>query len=186
MNCPRPLDITLLSDYWLGDLAEDQERVVEEHLFSCSSCNAALERFVELTRALSALAASGTLRVTVTESFLDELRRDGLRVREYSSQPGGHVQCTVTPADDFVVARLAADMSACPRIDLAGFDDQGREVLRLPDITPSAGRKEIVMVEPIDALRRLPKSVLVLRLFSVEPDSESVIGEYTFHHTPSQ
>ena len=183
--CAEPLDLSILTDYWLGDLAPDAEERAEEHLLGCAACGARLRDLIALTGGVRSLANLGVVRVVVTSAFLERLIDEGLRVREYRLVPGGRVECTVTPSDDLVAARLAADLRGAQHIDLVKCDAEGREEDRLKDIPVSASAQEVVLLERIDRLRALPARVQRVRLVALDAGGERLLAEYTFVHTPS-
>lgn len=183
--CAEPLDLPVLLDYWLGDLAPAEEERVEEHLLGCAACSERMGDLVALTDGVRSLANLGVVRAVVTSAFLERLIDEGLRVREYRLVPGGSVECTVTPSDDLVAARLAADLRGAQHIDLVKCDAEGREENRLKDIPVSASAREVVLLERIDRLRALPAGVHRVRLVAPDADGERLLAEYTFIHTSS-
>jgi hypothetical protein len=185
LTCAAPLDLSVLIDYWLGDLEPDQDERIAEHLLACASCNERLGDLVTLAGGVRRVASEGVVRAVVTSAFLRRLVDDGLRVREYRVVPGGSVECTVAPTDDLVVARLAVDLRDAERIDLVKCDAAGREQDRLKDIGVSASAREVVFLERIDHLRALSGGVQRVRLVAPDADGERVLAEYTFVHTPS-
>lgn len=185
LACAAPLDLPVLIDYWLGDLAPDAEERVEEHLLGCAVCSAGMGELVALTGGVRSLATRGVVRAVVTSAFLERLVAEGLRVREYRLAPGGSVECTVTPTDDLVAARLAVNLRGALRIDLVKCDAEGHEEHRLRDIPVSASAQEVVLLERIDRLRALPAGSQRVRLVTPDAGGERVLGEYTFVHTPS-
>lgn len=184
-RCRTPLALSVLADYWLADLPSTDEDAVEQHLLACDECSRRLRGAVDLASGVGAVVRRGTLRVVVTDAFLDRLVRDGLRVREYRVAPGGRVACTVTADDDLVVGRLAAPLPSVGRVDLALCDAEGREQQRWQDIPVNSAGREVVFTAPIDVLRALPASVRRYRLIAVEAGGDRLLGEYTFEHSPS-
>lgn len=185
-TCVEPLPVSVLIDYWLGDLAPAaEEEGVEEHLLGCASCSERLGDLVTLTKHVATLAADGVIRVVVTSAFLESLVAAGFAVREYQLVPGGSVQCIVTPADDVVAAHLRVDLRDVERVDLVSCDEEGREGNRLADIPVNPSSGEVVLLERTDQLRALPASVTRVKLVSHEATGERLLGEYTFVHTPS-
>jgi hypothetical protein len=172
-------------DYWLGDLAPDDEERVEEHLLGCAPCSERLRDLVALTQGVRTLAADGLIRAVVTSAFLESLVAEGLAVREYRLVPGGRVECTVTPADDLVAAHLRVDLRDVERVDLVRCDAEGREETRLDDIPINASTQEVVLLERMDRVRALPACVKRVKLVGHEATGERLLGEYTFVHTPS-
>ncbi|MBM3756876.1 MAG: hypothetical protein FJW38_23190 [Acidobacteria bacterium] len=134
MKCMDPIDTTLLVDYWSGALTEQQEDVIEVHVFGCEECSGRLVELGALAEGIRKLARSGSLRMVVSDVFLRRAVEAGLRIREYSLPAGGSVQCTVTEDDDLLIGRLNEDLSAETRIVVSLCDDAGVERLRLPDI----------------------------------------------------
>ncbi|HUZ46697.1 MAG TPA: hypothetical protein VMW54_08670 [Terriglobia bacterium] len=185
-NCRNPIDAAVLADYWLGVLAEAEEATVEEHLIGCDWCGDRLREVMALAGGLRNLAREGSLRMVVSETFLDRAREEGLRVRQYSPPAGGGVQCTVTAEDDLVIGRLTANLRGAKRIDLSICDGQGVEQLRLPDIPVDSGAGSVIYQESITFLKAAPTSTMKIRLVTFdEAGGERLLGEYTFNHTRS-
>ncbi len=184
-RCAAPLAPGVLADYWLAELDPADEEAVEEHLLGCAACCGRLREVAALADGIRRLARSGVLRVVVSDAFLARLAREGLRVREYRVPAGGSVACTVTARDDLLVGRLVAKIQEARRVDLVLCDAVGREQRRLEDVPIRPGGGEVAMLEPIDLARKLPASVLRVRMLAVEPAGERLLGEFTFNHTPS-
>jgi hypothetical protein len=96
----------------------------------------------------------------------------------------GSVNCTITPGDDFVVARLEAPLAGVTRLDLVNVGPDGKREMRLEDIPFVAESGSVVVSTRIAALRALPSVTLRMRLLAVDDKGERTVGEYTFHHTP--
>ncbi len=185
LRCPTPLAPSVLEDYWLADLSSTEEDTVEQHLLACSECSGRLRGIIDLAGGIRGVARGGTLRVVITDAFLNRLAQEGLRVREYRATPGGRVACTVTAEDDLVVGRFVAPLGGLVRVDLAQYDAGGREVERFADLPFDPSRGEILFTARVDVLRTLPATVQSYRLLAVEAGGERVLAEYTFAHTPS-
>lgn len=174
----------VLMDYWLAALPAAEEETVEEHLLSCDACGDRLRDVMQLAESLHALARSGTLQVIVDDDVLRRAKASGLRIREYAPPRGESVQCTVTEDDDLLIARLALSLSTASRIDLSWRDLQGVERQRLTDIPIRADAGSVICQQSITWAKASPTSSLVAQLVAVdERGHESVLGEYTFHHT---
>ena len=184
MSCANPIDPAILADYWLAALPLPEEAAVEEHVFSCEECARQLQSVSSLADGIRTLARRGTVGMIVAPEFVDRLAREGLRIRQYSQRPGGSVECTVTPQDDLLVSRLAADLSGVETVDLAICDSSGSERGRLRDIPFRAGLGEILLNYPIGLARQSGPDVLVMKLLAVTCETERVLAEYTFNHTP--
>ncbi|HTO88605.1 MAG TPA: hypothetical protein VMR54_13880 [Thermoanaerobaculia bacterium] len=184
MNCSSPIDTAVLADYWLAALPGPEEEAIEEHLLGCDSCGARLREVIALAEGVRNLAREGTLRMAVSDTFLRRVAEEGLQVREYAPPPGGSVQCTVTAEDDFLIGRLAADLSGATRVDLCLCDERGVEQVRLPDIPVHSGPGSIAYQEPIDQAKAWPTRTMIARLVAFDSaGTERLLGEYTFHHT---
>jgi hypothetical protein len=184
MKCEHPLDAALLADYWLKALSQSEEETVEEHLFSCEECSLRIEEVAALGEGVRRVAKEGSLMMVVSDVFLKRAREEGLRVREYASEAGGVVQCTVTAEDDLLVGRLKANLIGIGRVDLSLCDPSGAEQFRLPDIPFEAGAGSVAWQQSITFAKAAPSSTMVARLIKVnEEGSESLMGEYTFNHT---
>jgi Putative zinc-finger len=172
------LEFPALADYWFGELEPQREQALEEHLFSCAHCSARLEALSAIGAGIRATFRSGMLHAVLPRAFVEGLKRDGLRLREYRVAAGGSVNCTITTEDDFVISRLQAPLAGVERLDLvvgpATYED-------IP-FDPAAGE---VLVCPSPAVLR-PRAAYTerMRLFAVRADGRKQIGEYTFVHTP--
>jgi len=184
--CSNPIDVEVLADYWLGALAESEEEAVELHLLDCDQCGDRLREVIALADGLRGLAREGSLRMVVSDTFVRQIREEGLRVREYAVSPGGSVACTVTVDDDALIARLAANLSGARRVDLSLCDERGVEQLRVPDIPVHPEGGGVILHESVIFFRDAPTHTMRMRLVAVdEAGSEHMLGEYTFNHTRS-
>jgi hypothetical protein len=111
VNCSNPIDAAVLADYWAAALPSSEEAAVEEHLLDCDQCGARLREVIALAEGVRNLVREGSLRMVVSDAFLQRATEKGLRIREYAPPPGGGVQCTVTAEDDILIGRLAANLS---------------------------------------------------------------------------
>ena len=184
-TCTTALDLETLLDYWLAELPSSRQSSVEEHLLACDACSRELARLVGLADAIRSVAHSGNVRAVVSQSFLDRVANEGLRLRQYRLGPGESVECTVTANDDVLVARLVADLSRTEHVDIAWYDADGNEQERVRDVPVHGAMREIIWAQRIDDVRALPASVLRARVIALEDRGERVLGEYTFNHTPS-
>ena len=186
MNCSNPMDAAVLADYWLAALASPEEEAVERHLLDCDRCGARLREVIALAESVRNLAREGSLRVVVSDAFVDRAAGQGLRVRQYSLPPGGGVECTVTAEDDILIARLAANLSGADRVDLCICDERGIEQLRLPDIPVRSAASSVVYQESMTFAKAAPSNKMIARLVTFDAaGGERLLGEYTFNHRRS-
>jgi hypothetical protein len=184
MSCPTPLNAATLADYWLELLPKHEEEALEEHLFACEDCNARFSEINALADGIRELARNGSLRMVVSETFLERASAEGLRVRQYAPPRGGKVDCTVTLEDDLLIGRLAADFSESRRIDLAICNGSGVEMMRMADIPFRPGKGTLLLHESITRAKAAPSEVMIARLVAVDDAGvERTVGEYTFNHT---
>lgn len=178
------LDFSRLAAYWLGELDQTAEAQIEEHLFACAHCTERLQFLERIDRGVRALVRDGALGFSVTHAFLDRLRAEGLHVREYHLGPGGSVNCTITPQDDFVVSRLDAPLADVSRVDAVVLSEEGPSE-RHEDIFFDAAAGDVLLMPSPTRLRSIPRSVVEhVRLFAVDSQGERLIGEYRFNHRP--
>jgi len=184
INCSNPIDPAVLADYWLALLSPPEEEAVEEHLLACDQCGARLREVIALADGVGQLAREGCLRMIVSDTYLKRAAEKGLRVREYAPPPGGSVQCTVTAEDDFLIGRLAANLSGAKQVDLSICNASGIEEFRLPDIPVHPGGASVILHESCTIMKEAPSSTMIARLIAHdETGSERLLGEYTFNHT---
>jgi Putative zinc-finger len=186
VKCANPIDAAVLGDYWLNALTDSDEAAIEEHLFECDDCGERLREVIALAEGIRELASEGSLRMVVSDAFLERASAEGLRVRQYSAPAGGSVECTVTADDDLLIGRLAANLSAVRRVDLCVYDDTGVEKLRLSDIPIRSGASSVIYQESITFAKAAPTNTMIIRLVTFdEAGIELPLGEYTFNHTRS-
>jgi hypothetical protein len=186
MKCANPIDAAVLADYWLAALVQPQEEAAEEHLFTCDECGARLREVIALAEGVRKIAREGSLRMIVSDAFLERAAAEGLRVREYAPPAGSSIECTVTAEDDFLIGRLVANLTGAKRVDLCICDERGVEQLRLQDIPVRSGASDVVYQESVTFAKAMPTSKMIARLVTFdEAGGERLLGEYAFNHTRS-
>jgi hypothetical protein len=170
--------------YWLDEVDEATESRLDEHLFACAACSERLRSIVELGAAIRNELLRGDFGFVLPAAFIRRLKESGLRVREYNLEPGGSVNCTVTPDDDLVVAHMRAPLHDVRRLDFL-VQDSVAGSMRVNDIAfdPAAGG--VTMVPSVAFLRTLEHAHQRVRLVAVDGVEERVIADYTFNHYPS-
>jgi hypothetical protein len=185
-NCANPIDAAILADYWNAALSSSEEEAVEEHLLECDSCGERLREVIALAEGIRELAREGSLRMVVSEAYLQRAAQEGLRIRQYAAPNGGSVECTVTAEDDMLIGRLAANLSGVQRVDLCICDETGVEKLRMADIPVHAGASGVIYQESLTFAKAAPTHKMIARLVSFdEAGNERLLGEYKFNHTRS-
>jgi len=184
-RCATPIAFAALVEYWCGELDAEAEARIEEHFLGCVSCSARLEVLAALAQGVRAAFAEGAVSAAISASLLDEMKRQGLRLREYQVAPGESVHCTIAASDDAVVSRLKAPLAGVARLDLVSMTEHGELRYRLEDIPfdPDAG--EVIVCPAAAELKQRPAYTDHFRLLAVGEDGERTLGDYTFIHTPS-
>jgi hypothetical protein len=183
-RCDHPLDWADLAGYWLEDSDPDALDRIEEHLLGCDGCGDRLRWMASVGDGIARLARGGAVEMVVTPSFLARAAADGLHAREYRLSPGDSVQCTVTRSDDLLVAHLVGDFHGLARLDVVA-EQEGRVSQRIEDVPfhPEAG--ELIVSQAMPAMRALGHARLQIRLVGIGPETERLVGAYTFNHSPS-
>ena len=170
--------------YWLGELDEAHELRLDEHLFACSACSERLRTIVDLGAAIRGELLRGNFGFVLPAAFIRRIKEAGLSVREYDLEPGGSVNCTITPDDDLVVSHLHAPLRDVRRLDVVIHDATGG-TLRASDVAFDPEADSLTWVPSVSYLRTLGHSQQRVRLVAVEGVDERVIADYTFNHSPS-
>ncbi len=170
--------------YWLGELDEAHESRLDEHLFACSACSRRLRTIVDLGAAIRGELLRGDFGFVLPAAFIRRIKEAGLTVREYDLEPGGSVNCTITPDDDLVVAYLHAPLRDVRRLDLV-LQDPTAGTLRASDVAFDPEADSLTWVPSVSYLRTLGHAQPRVRLVAVEGVDERVIADYTFNHSPS-
>lgn len=182
--CPAPIAFATLVEYWLGELAGEEQDRLEEHVFGCASCAARLGGLAALGEGIRAAFRGGALHAVISPGALEMMHRAGLRLHEYPVAPGGSVQCTIAASDDFVVSRLAAPLVGVERLDLL-HQAEGWPELRLEDIPFDPAGGEVLFCPPAVQLKNMPAHTARVRLVAHAQGKQRTLGEYTFNHAPS-
>src|SRR5262245_15590733 len=154
-RCAIPVPQQELLGYWLGEVDDDAQARLEEHLFDCAECSGRLARLVNLGKAIGRELREGRLGSTLilTVPFVQQLKAAGMRIREYQIPAGGSVNCTIAPDDDLVVSHLAASLQDVRRLDFI-FESEGWRQ-RLEDIAFDPASGEVAFAPSVAELRKL-------------------------------
>ena len=182
----RGPEFETLVAWWLGELPAAEAEGIEEHLFACAHCTRQLEVLAALGSGIRAAVSGGMLHAMISKGFLETMRAQGLRVREYQVEPGGRVECTMKAEDDAVVSRLRAPLAGVKRVDALRRIEVGGRVQesRLEDVPFDPASGEVLSLPLAAALRKMPAHTTTVRLVAVEDKGERELGEYVFAHTP--
>lgn len=182
--CPNPVSFERLVRYWLDDLDEAQSDAIEEHFLGCDVCAAEIRSIADLDRGIRACADRGGMHAIVSESFVQEMNQRGLRIREYRIPRNGSVRCTIAPDDDVLISRIEVPLRGVERLDLEWDGDPAFAGVRWEDVPFCAASGAVLLANSVAFVRTLPEATGILRAFAVDPGERTLLGEYTFHHTP--
>ncbi len=185
--CAQPIEYEALVAYWLAELPATEEAAIEEHYFGCAHCARRLEALAAYASGIRAAVREGTVNAVLTPRFVDHMKDEGLRVREYNAAPGDTVNCTIRAEDDAVVARLQAPLAGVERLDALQRIDLGGgrvEQRRVEDVPFDADADEVLFAPSAAELKKMPAHTWHVQLLAVEGAGERALGEYTFAHTP--
>lgn len=185
-RCARGMNFADLIDYGLGELRGAEAEQVEAHLFECAECATYLDDVIAIGRSIGAGMRGAQFQSIVTDSLLNSLSRDGLRIRSYTPDPGKTIPCAVWSDDDLIVTRLRADFTGFEQVELLLARADGVELSRIKDIPVGPATREIVDAVPAARLRALPACQLRLVLSGVRDGTPQVIAEYGLEHGGSE
>ena len=180
------IDLETLVAYWLGDLPAREGEQCEEHFFACAQCAGRLEWLAALSEGVRAAVRGGRVGLFVSRRFVEALAQAGLRLRQYSLEAGGSVNCTLLADEDAVVSHVRAPLGGVKRVDalrrvsVGGVEQAEERVADVP-FDPAAG--EVLFVPAPGRLKSMPSHTLRLRLVAVDDAGERPLGDYTFVHT---
>jgi hypothetical protein len=186
--CAKPIGIESLVAYWLGELPAAVDAPIEEHLFGCAHCTRRLEELAALVFGIRAVVRRGAVQAVITQPFLELMKRQGMRIREYRLTPGERVACTISANDDGVVGRMQVALAGAKRVDALQSLDLGDghvQRWRVEDVPFDPSADEMLLMPSAMALRTLPAHTLRVRLVAMDESGERSLGEYTFAHTSS-
>lgn len=181
------LSLGELSDYWTVDASDEAIERIEAHVVVCGACAALLGETEQLRRGIAHAVRTGGVQAFVTDSVLNQLARDGVRVRSYAMDAGGAVQCAVWDEDEILVTRLRANFTGIDAVDAVMRLETGEEWGRATGVPVSEGGRELIIALPASLVRRAPEVPMRLTLRdSAAPADEAPLAEYTFDHRGSQ
>jgi hypothetical protein len=180
-SCPSFAE---LAEYFTSDSAAADVERIEAHVFTCESCGRLLAEAEQLRTAIGDLVRSGGIHAFVTDAVLNQLARDGVRVRSYVLAPGETVRCAVWADDDVLVTRLRGDFTNVASVDAEWRLDSGEEWGRAGDLPVRNGAGELVLALPASVVRSAPNVPirLILRATPAGSPAEKVLAEYVFNH----
>jgi hypothetical protein len=171
-----------LADYWTADVAAADAERIEAHVFACDRCARLLDDAERLRTLIRALTHAGGVRAFVTDDLLNELARNGVRVRTYVVAPGESVQCATWADDEVLVARLKGDFTGISAVDADMRLDTGESWGTATEVPVREGATELLLAFPAEALRQAPPLPMRLTLCASGLHGGHPIAEYVFDH----
>jgi hypothetical protein len=185
-RCTTPIEFEPLVAYWLGELPTTVEARIEEHFFGCVYCTRRLEELAALAFGIRAVVRNGAVRAVITQPFLEHMKRQGMRIREYRLSPGERVACTIRADDDAVVSRMQVPLAGVKRVDALQSVDLGEghvQQWRVEDVPFDPNADEVLSLPAAEELRKLGSHTFRVQLVAMDESGERPLGEYTFAHT---
>jgi hypothetical protein len=179
--CASPVADERLIDYWSRDLPEADTAALEEHLFACPDCSARLEAVAAVAGGVAALARQGRISGMISLTLLNKLQRDGVRVRQFTLDPGEAVPCAAFPGDDVVVTSLHANLTGVRAVSLRVTGSGDALLGALDDIPVSPAATGVLWATPAAFVRSMPSQRLRLTLRAA--DGDGLLAEYILEHT---
>ena len=170
-----------LTDYAAGELPEAEAAAVEEHLFSCADCGALAAELDALVRTLGPAVRSAEVGGFVTDAVLNQLSREGVRVRTFVLSPGAVVPCAVWDDDELMALRLRGDFGGAGEFTMS-HRVAGTEVVRATGHVAASSPGEINYALPAAWVRQLPVVDVEVLLTANDGGKERAIGSYTLVH----
>lgn len=181
-ECRSPIADERLIDYWTSDLRAEEAAAVEEHLFACAECTSKVEAIAALGGGIAALARQGRVSGIISRAVLNRLQRDGVRVRQFTLDPGETVPCAAFPGDDVVVTSMNANLAGVSAVSLRVTGPGGTVFGAIDDIPVSAAATGLLWATPGAFVRSMPSQQLRLTIRS----ADAVLGEYVLEHTGAE
>jgi len=182
-GCER-IALADLTDYAAGELPESAAAAIDEHLFSCAECATRAAEFDALVRTIRPAVTSAEVGGLVTDAVLNQLSREGVRVRTYALSPGAIVPCAVWDDDELMALRLRADFGGASEFTLTQRV-AGTEVIRATGQLAAGAHGEIIYALSAAWVRQLPVVEVEVLLTAHDGDEERPIGSYTLVHEGS-
>lgn len=187
-TCSTPLELSEIASYRLGELPAATEADIEAQYFACAGCAQRVRWAEEVESAVIDIVHRGGVRAAVTERFVRKARAAGIVIREYSIEPGGSVQCTIAPGDDFVVVRLGVGPLSAPTVQVTSSMTDLERGLAGSSVTQDAvvdrSSQAVLYAFPGDVVRGFPKSRWVMTVSATDEAGAQGLGPYTMNHTP--
>lgn len=175
--CPAPLAFERLVAYLDGELQAEEDGAVEEHLFGCASCTEEAARVEALIRSVREL-----LPPVIGRARLEQLRAEGLRIRETVVRAGEEVEVHFAGDLDVLIHRLMTPPGVHARVDLEMYGP-GPDLIWAFEAIPVDEVDGVVYIACQRHLGAMGPPDMRFRLVAVHGEERSTLGEYRVNHT---
>jgi hypothetical protein len=174
--CTSPVPYEKLVALWTGELAAEDARLVEEHLFECDPCAAASQRLGLLITELR-----GHLPGVISHAHRERLAAAGLRIFNTEVQPGVDARAFFARDLDLMVHVLHGELAEAERVDLE-FIHEGAELLRFENVPfdPVSGEVLIACQRHFEAM--FPTFDPAIHVIAHKGEARWQVGSYVVHH----
>lgn len=179
-GCDR-IGLAELTDYAAGDLAAADAVAIEDHLFVCAECGARAAELDGVVRAIPPAVRSADVGGFVTDAVLNQLAREGVRVRTFALSPGAVVPCAVWDDDELMALRLRGDFGRATEFTLSQRA-AGTELVRVTAQVAPGSDGEVIFTIPAASIRHLPVVNVEVLLTAADDGEERTVGSYTLVH----
>jgi len=171
--CSDPVAWSRLCDYWAGDVAAAESDRIEEHLFGCGACSAALARLADVAEALR-----GEIPAVVSAAELQALRERGLTIQENPVAPGTRREVEFPPGVDLMIHRLQGmDLGGARRVQVSVRSESTGDLLFDDLFAPFDRARGEVLVACQRHFAHMPRDIV----FEVQAhDDAGVVSRATF------
>jgi hypothetical protein len=185
--CEAPIAFEALIAYHHRELGEVERERIEEHYFACAYCSERLAVLSQLELGVRDLIHHGQLLAGSTVAMVERARARGIRVREYRTDPGEHVNCTAGPDDDLLVTRYGGlrgitSVDVHFRGQILGTDQLIQ--MEQADAPVDQATGDLVLIAPGALNRSMPPLEIEVRLTVHAASGSHEAGPYYYHHRP--
>jgi hypothetical protein len=132
-------------------------------------------------RAIRPAIGSAEVGGFVTDAVLNQLAREGMRVRTFVLSADAVVPCAVWDEDELMALRLRADFGGVSEVTMSQRVS-GTEVIRATSEVAASAHGEVIYTIPANWVRQLPVVDVEVLLTANEGGQERTIGSYRLVH----
>ncbi|HZO15431.1 MAG TPA: zf-HC2 domain-containing protein [Polyangiaceae bacterium] len=171
-----PLPLEQLHDYFAGELARDEEELLEEHVFGCESCVRTFEKAAALAGGLRSLVPP-----VISHEKLEALQRAGENIVLTQADPGVPAVAHFSPGVSLLVHVLRGDLRTAERVHFELLRRDGGVMMTLEDVVADRERGEVLIVCQRHYEHAF-SDAYSFRIVGEWGGSREVIGDYFIEH----